>query len=40
MADDEGIDVDIIYDVFLIYVNELKEDKVFVLLKLKLLFEY
>lgn len=39
MVDDEGIDVDIIYDVFLIYINELKEDKEFVLLKLKLLFE-
>lgn len=39
MADDEGTDVDITHDVFLIHANEPKEDKVFALLKLKPLLE-
>lgn len=39
MADDEGTDVDITHDVFLIHANEPNEDKVFALLKLKPLLE-
>ncbi|XP_065925261.1 uncharacterized protein [Magallana gigas] len=39
MADDEGTDVDITHDVFLIHANEPKEDKEFALLKLKPLLE-
>lgn len=39
MADDEGTDVDITHDVFLIHTNEPKEDKEFALLKLKPLLE-
>uniref|UniRef100_K1QGG9 Uncharacterized protein n=1 Tax=Magallana gigas TaxID=29159 RepID=K1QGG9_MAGGI len=39
MAYDEGTDVDITHDVFLIHANEPKEDKVFALLKLKPLLE-
>lgn len=39
MADDEGTDVDITHDVFLIHTNEPKEDREFALLKLKPLLE-
>ena len=39
MADDEGTDVDITHDVFLIHANEPSEDKQFALNKLKPLLE-
>lgn len=39
MADDDGTDVDITHDVFLIHTNEPKEDREFALLKLKPLLE-
>lgn len=39
MADDEGTDVDITHDVFLIHANEPKEDREFALSKLKPLLE-